>query len=562
MVAAWADSDNPDPDERQALYWLEGQDPPAIHCGEDNRRSVVTHFVPVNDPSALTRGDSWAQATYGSLQSGRQAVLQAQRAGDAKAVQRTTAALAKAEKKATEDAAKAGKPTGSESATVAQAVLEVLPENRGKQGRTYPTVIPDVAEVWFTWAGAQPSPQVMQALDDLLGRVGRIGHSSTLVACRCTDTGPAEKPTWEPAGAGESPNSLRLRVPRAGLLDRLELAYATHRGEEPRTLPAGTTSYRQPTVDRVSPPRPTLGGDWYILGFRNNKFPYASQALAVTKAARSALLAHSEQPVPEFLSGHQGFARDGGPTPPLATPHLAIVPLMNAGNPHSDGTVFAVALVLPADVTQSDRDAVDAALSGWADAGFTLALSAGRAGEPVRFQVEGLGVDRAAAEREPSWLTAGLAGQRKTTRREYWCRPAKRWLTVTPIALDRFPGNLRSRQPLTREQAEAEASAAIAKACVHAGLADRAGDVAVTVRLDAPLVGLPASPGGQRAPGLRRYPGYQTGSGVARACVHAEIEFPEPVQGPVLVGAGRYFGYGLCLPYDRRDRGRMREVQE
>jgi CRISPR-associated protein Csb2 len=133
---------------------------------------------------------------------------------------------------------------------------------------------------------------------------------------------------------------------------------------------------------------------------------------------------------------------------------------------------------------------------------------------------------------------------------------------VTPIALDRFPGNLRSRQPLTREQAEAEASAAIAKACVHAGLADRAGDVAVTVRLDAPLVGLPASPGGQRAPGLRRYPGYQTGSGVARACVHAEIEFPEPVQGPVLVGAGRYFGYGLCLPYDRRDRGRMREVQE
>jgi len=46
----------------------------------------------------------------------------------------------------------------------------------------------------------------------------------------------------------------------------------------------------------------------------------------------------------------------------------------------------------------------------------------------------------------------------------------------------------------------------------------------------------------------------QTGSGTPRACVHAEIEFTEPVRGPVLVGAGRYFGYGLCLP--RQAKGR------
>jgi CRISPR-associated protein Csb2 len=559
MVAAWADSDDPDPAEREALQWLEAQGAPAIYCGEDHRRSVVTHFVPVNDPSALTRGDSWAQATYASLQRGRLTVQEAERMGDAKALQRAQAILAKAEKKATEDAAKVGKPTGTESATIAQAVLEVLPDNRGKQGRTYPTVIPDVTAVWFTWPDAQPAPQVMHALDDLLGRVGRIGHSSTLVACRCTDTGPEDQPTWVPAGAGESANGIRLRVPRAGLLDRLELAYATHHGEEPRTLPAGMTSYRQPKEERVSPRRPALGGDWYILGFKAGKFPYAIQALAVTKAARSALLAHSEQPVPEFLSGHQGSPGGGRPTPPLAKAHLAIVPLMNAGNPHSDGTIFGMALVLPVDAIQSDRDAVDAALSGWADAGFRLTLPAGRADGAVRFQVEGLGIDRAAAEREPAWLRTGLSGQWKTTRREYWCRPATRWLTVTPVALDRFPGNLRSRQPLTRERAEAEAEAAIAQACVNAGLADRAGDVTVAVRLDSPLVGLPASPSGRAGTGQRWYPGYQTGSGVARACVHAEIEFPQPVQGPVLVGAGRYFGYGLCLPHDRQARGRTGE---
>ena len=55
-------------------------------------------------------------------------------------------------------------------------------------------------------------------------------------------------------------------------------------------------------------------------------------------------------------------------------------------------------------------------------------------------------------------------------------------------------------------------------------------------------------PGRPASPGRRQFPGYQTGNGTPRACVHAEIEFAEPVRGPVLVGAGRYFGYGLCLP--------------
>jgi CRISPR-associated protein Csb2 len=313
------------------------------------------------------------------------------------------------------------------------------------------------------------------------------------------------------------------------------------------------TSYRQPKAERASLRRPVLGGDWYILGFRqddsrNQRFPYAIQALAVTRATRSALLAHSQQPVPAFLSGHQDQATGNGATPPLRAPHLAVVPLMNAGNPHSDGTIFGIALVLPVTATSGDRDAVETALTAWAEAGFRLTIPGARADGSVLYQLEGLGVDRATEDREPAWLTAGLAGRRKTVRREYWCRPARRWLTVTPIALDRFPGNLRSRQSRTRERAEMEAAAGIAQACVNAGLADRAEDVTVTVRLDAPLVGLPASPGGQRGPGQRWYPSYQTGSGVARAGVHAEIEFPELVQGPVLIGAGRFLGYGLCLP--------------
>jgi CRISPR-associated protein Csb2 len=34
--------------------------------------------------------------------------------------------------------------------------------------------------------------------------------------------------------------------------------------------------------------------------------------------------------------------------------------------------------------------------------------------------------------------------------------------------------------------------------------------------------------------------------------VHAVIQFGAPVEGPLVLGAGRYLGYGLCLPLDRK----------
>jgi CRISPR-associated protein Csb2 len=547
MVAAWADSDEPDPDEWAALRWLEDQGAPTIHCSEDHRRTVVTHYVPVNDATALSRDVS--ANTYMSIRNARQALAEAQQSGDGKGEQRAEGTLAKAQAKAVADAAKAGALTGRETASITNEVLKVLPEYRGKQGRTYPTVIPDEPAIWFVWPAAQPSAQDSRALDALLARVARIGHSSTLVACRCTETGPESEPRWIPGGAADGP---RLRVPRAGLLDGLQRAFETHHGEEPRTLPAGMTSYQRPRQPRTEARVPLLGGDWYVLGFTRRKFPAATQALAVARAARNALLAHGDQPSPEILSGHQRQPGADSPTPPLERPHLAVVPLLNVGSPHSDGTIFGIALVLPHDCPDGDTQVVERALQAWAAANqaseLELLLPAGTNGRPVRYVLQDLGVDRSSAEPEPAWLNTALASRRKTTRREYWCRPAQRWLTVTPIALDRFPGNLRSPKPDTRDRAEAEAAAAVARACVFAGLADQSADVRVTIRLDAPLTGIPASPANRKTPGRRQFPGYQTGNGVPRACVHAEIEFPQPVQGPVLIGGGRYLGYGLCLP--------------
>jgi len=56
----------------------------------------------------------------------------------------------------------------------------------------------------------------------------------------------------------------------------------------------------------------------------------------------------------------------------------------------------------------------------------------------------------------------------------------------------------------------------------------------------------PARGGGQ---GRRRFPPFvAAGSGEAKVTVHVRLRFPVAVRGPVLLGAGRYLGYGLFLP--------------
>jgi CRISPR-associated protein Csb2 len=50
------------------------------------------------------------------------------------------------------------------------------------------------------------------------------------------------------------------------------------------------------------------------------------------------------------------------------------------------------------------------------------------------------------------------------------------------------------------------------------------------------------------APPAREFPRLKRKDGGERRHTHVIVEFEEPVVGPVLLGAGRYRGYGLCRP--------------
>jgi CRISPR-associated protein Csb2 len=122
-------------------------------------------------------------------------------------------------------------------------------------------------------------------------------------------------------------------------------------------------------------------------------------------------------------------------------------------------------------------------------------------------------------------------------RSKVWCGPAHVWYSATPVALDRNPGDLRSREPRKLAKATDEAIEIVCRGCE---------------RIDLPTPRyveiLPAAPwaGAAKARIYPPYPG--DASRTQRVLTHVRIEFGQPVRGPILLGAGRYAGLGLLRP--------------
>lgn len=504
LVAAWADSDLPDPGERAALVWLEGQPTPAIAASQHSSRSVVEHYVPDNDPHLIEveayrkryvkLGDDLRLRDEAKAQSGTDP--------DSRASARALARLAK-----TRDVT-AMVSAGRSSA----AALELLPERRGRQPRTFPSVTPFDPVVTYLWR-SQPPVEVRDRIDGLLARVPRLGHSSSLVCCRLTSGEPA--PTLLPDPSG----SLVLRGVAVGQLDALEEAFARHGGTAIRRLPFRPVRYAQPAPPSSVrlPNRSVLAGDWQVFEFApaDRRFPL-TRVVEVARTLRDALMSHADE-LPEGLTGHLPDGR------PSQAPHLSFVPLPFVGGRHADGRLVGAAVILPVGADEATRLAVLRAIGNWEETAATLSLLMGRSGRIDMIRVVG-----------PS----GLA----SLRRAAWEGPARTWVSVTPIALPSHPGSLTRGLPASKARAWGLAEEVIAAACRHVGLPAPA-SVAATFQ---PLVAgsRPAS----SFPAFRQRG--RDGGGVARLLVHATVEFSEPVAGPLALGSGRYLGLGLMRPVD------------
>lgn len=512
LVATAHEHDELSAASRRALEWLEQQGAPRVHASDAGLRVVVTSYVPENSTRIL--GD-WTKHEEKLLEA-RAALEVAERSGDAKELQRRRRAVDKAKAKLGGQIARLTTYEGKYNPSAAAEALEMLPEQRGKQARTLPSVTPFDPRVRYEWPDARPDQETREALAELARRLVRLGHSSSLVACRVSDAAAsanqrAWSQTWVPAKDGGA----NLRIVAPGQLDRLERAYARHRGVDPRVLPAHHQGYRSRS-DAGRQPLRSVFGEWLVL---REIAPEGGRRLGlqltrtedVTKAVRASLFHHADDPLPAALSGHS--PDDGHP---LERPHVAFVPLPDVGSRYSSGSLLGVAILLPRDIAEDDRAAVLRAVGRWERDGLRLLL--GRAGLMLLERV--VDVD-----------------PRKTLDPDTWTPPSLRWASVTPVALDQNPGDLSARDPGVARRAAERAEKIVAGSCERIGL-PRPEWVQVMRRslFDA-------------APESRRFMPYpRNGRGLRRVCVHVELLFEVPVAGPILLGAGRYFGLGLCRP--------------
>ncbi|MGH3831519.1 MAG: type I-G CRISPR-associated protein Csb2 [Pseudonocardiaceae bacterium] len=525
LVAAWADADQPDSEERAALLWLEGQEAPQLACSDASelvRRRVVTVYVPGNDPTALR---STVDARDMARLAATQAVRQACESGDRKALDRAAKAIQKEQTAYRDAVRRAASATGTESASMIDAALEVLPGNRNRQPRTFPTVTPAQPTVWFVWPMADPEEATRVALDGLLARVARIGHSSTLVSCRLGEA--CDRPvTLVPRPDGGTV----LRVPGVGLLDRLEREHSRHQGTRERLLPAAMTTYGPLDAPLPSQPTGVHSGDWIVLDLptrtdagERHLAVQLTRALELTRAVRDALVEHEPPTAVGLISGR---FPDNQPHP-----HVAVVPLPDVGHPWADGTVRGVALVLPRD---GPREHLEGALRNWQASGLEVWLENREA--PVTF---------GSARIVPA--EQGWSEFPRPLRRATWCRPSRQWVSVTPVALDRFVRSL--HHPTRHDVSDEHAREIVRQSCVHTDLPEPVDVVISPVGMVA-AVARAATGGPQRSRAFPRF--VAAGSRELKQTVHVALTFAEKVRGPVLLGAGRYLGYGLFLPMPDR----------
>lgn len=410
--------------------------------------------------------------------------------------------------------------------------LTLLPEHRPRHARNFPVAIPYDPVVHLIWDKDIPEAHRM-ALETLSRKVSSIGHPASLVQMWLERSPPAAN--LFPVD-GVAPH--RLRVFRPGRLAYLEarynrdkvIAYAdldakvkNAKGKAKKELqdrlsaefPAGRPLSLRPEPGdwkgyappaqavETQPPGSVFDPRLLVLSLSGRRLPLPA-TLKLTEALRGALLSACPEPIPEWVSGHDA---DGHAS---RLPHVAFLPLPFVGSEHADGRIMGVALALPRDLDPAEAARV---LEPWLRDEY---------GQPRMLKLfDGLwlecGAELETRERPPINL-----------RMETWTGPAQRWASVTPVVLDRhFDG----------PDKWARAAESVKTACERVGLPRPLEVLLHPVSL---LEGVPRS---NEFPLLRRK---KDGGRMHHA--HAVIVFGEDVQGPVLVGAGRFRGYGLCRP--------------
>lgn len=282
---------------------------------------------------------------------------------------------------------------------------------------------------------------------------------------------------------------LNLRVPRAGRLEMLDLRFQ-------RGLPVDAGAFeRYAEVASIAAPVAQSGFDeMLVIRCEEGRAVPLSATIHLTGILRDAVLEKAGADAPAVFHGHGD------------TPHVGYIPLPFVGRKYADGHLLGLAAVLPRGLSRADRRAVIAAF-----------------GEIKKLTLGAYGNWHVRAVPQPSSVT--------TLDPQTWTRPSQTWATVTPIVFDHFP----------RDRDGRRAAEIIADSCQRIGLP-------VPAHVD--LSGFSKFIG---VPPVRDFRIRRRESDPPRPATHAVLHFDQRVRGPVILGAARFFGLGLCRPFTPKD---------
>lgn len=426
-----------------------------------------------------------------------------------------------------------------------------------KQPRTFPKVRPHDPNVFLVWPDAEPPESRKNALHRLCGKVTRIGHSSSLVQMWRVPEGLEPVPDLYPVATPlRNAKPLHLRITTAGCLRELQqqfkgdtidrffdlsVSIASAKGTKAkkeaeaaffaefgvkwaRSLQPPTRLRPMLTITRPyvrSRPATTaisqgyFDSDLLVLTKQDGPNLGLESTALLTDALRGALLKSCGAGAPEWLTGHR---TDGAPS---EQPHVALLPLAFAGFNHGDGHLLGLAIAFPRDVPARERGRV------------LRPFLYDPSGQPIEIRLT-LGKLGVWTMRQEERTVPPL-----TLRAETWCQteePSDTWASVTPVVLNRHP---KLDPEADRAAWFAEIADIVATSCERSGLPR---PIEIDIDKTSWHEGAPrARPGAEGFPLLPGKPGAP-----ARQQVHVWLRFAQPVQGPVIIGAGRYRGYGLC----------------
>lgn len=365
---------------------------------------------------------------------------------------------------------------------------------------------PTAPFIRIEWPVTDATPATVSALDELARRVPYLGRSTGVAAITVkvlSDSGsPARKheglSRFDPS-TGTATGTTSVRVPYPGYLDALAAQFEANQpawevSREQRYQRRDETAPSQ----EAPPARPSVYTDVIILNFTGLR-PEGRLATMFTEALRRAVMSSTADPLPAALHGHDADGR----------PHVAFLALPNVGHKHADGRLMGMAVAIP-DLPEDERAAI------------VRGVLAGKLGSPadgssghriLKLEVPRIGQVELAYQ-------PGLV-QPWSLEPQRWRRGSTRWVSATPIVLDRYPR-------------KGDFGAEISRSCVQMGL---------PVPTDVIVSPAPLTKGAvQMTP--RDLPDQAKG----KLFRHVELRFPHPVSGPVLLGAARYLGIGLMAP--------------